>query len=272
MADSNDPRARRWLPLLLLALGWLSLPTSPVLATLLPGEGDLSEPQRRVLEAWTSARTPGEAHDHLLRRVGEWDLTTRTWSEGSVEPQVSRATARRRMVLGGRYLEERVEAEVLDAPFQGFGVTGYDNVTRRWWSTWIDTMSTAPVHTVSRPTPAAEAGEGSRGAAGELAAGGGEAVLPTQPETLELETELIVMTGSYVDPLSGESREVRTVTRVLDEDREIFEWWEVRPDGSERKTMEIVYQRRRGEDEPPEDSESPAGADSRADHGDPGFR
>lgn len=340
MADSNDPRARRWLPLLLLALGWLSLPPSPLLATLLQGEeaargeaarraatqeeprqkepgpkdatdddgsgdaesrsgdpsteagepgkrisepdgpameaplparrsgeAELSEVQRRVLEAWTSARTPGEAHEHLARRAGVWDLTTRTWSEETVEPVVTRATAHRRMILGGRYLEERVEAEVLDAPFEGFGVTGYDNVRGRWWSTWMDTMSTAPVHTVSRGSAGGdevEEGPGPREADSEAGTVSeiGEPLVPRQPDPAELETEVIVMAGSYVDPLSGEVREVRTVTRVLDEDREVFEWWELRPDGSEMKTMEILYQRREAEDQAPDRAPDGAGEPS----------
>ena len=200
-------------------------------------EGDLTEHHRRVLKAWTSARTPGPAHEHLARRAGVWDLTTRTWSEETVEPTVTRSTARRRMTLGGRILEERVAAELLDAPFEGFGVTGYDNVRQRWWSSWMDTMSTAPVHTVS---PGSDQGE---------AVGAGPS--QTGPDSRKLETEAIVMIGSYVDPLSGEVREVRTVTRVLDEDREVFEWWELRPDGSEMKTMETLYRRRAAEDDAP---------------------
>lgn len=169
-----------------------------------------AQPSRNeVLEAWTDAWTPGEAHARLAAREGVWKLTTRTWGDPSEEPVVTETTAVRQMILGGRCLQERVMGEVQGFPFESLGHLGYDNVTGRWWSTWMDTLSTAVVVT-----------SGTR-----------------DPRSRE-----IVLTGEYADPLTGKPRKVRSVHRWLNLDTERFEWWETR-DGVEVKTMEILYQR-----------------------------
>jgi hypothetical protein len=162
-----------------------------------------------VLDAWTRAWTPGEAHRRLASRAGFWKLTTRTWSDPSEEPVVTETTAVREMVLSGHCLQEKVLGEVQGLQFQSLGYLGYDNVTRRWWSLWMDTLSTAPVFTTGTDDP---------------------------------DATVLALTGEYADPLTGRSRPVRTVIRFVDYDTERFEWYEIR-DGQEVKTMDILYQR-----------------------------
>ena len=162
-----------------------------------------------VLDAWTHAWTPGKAHTRLAARAGFWKLTTRTWGDPSEEPVVTETMAVRKSVLGGRALQEEVVGEVQGLDFQSLGYLGYDNVTRRWWSLWMDTLSTAPVFTAGTADPNAT---------------------------------VVVLTGEYADPLTGKSRSVRTVIRFVDYDTERFEWWETRA-GREVKTMDVLYQR-----------------------------
>jgi len=59
------------------------------------------------------------------------------FGEPGTEPEVSTGTASRRMILGGRYLEETVHAMMMGEHFEGLGLTGYDNVTGSWWGTWV---------------------------------------------------------------------------------------------------------------------------------------
>lgn len=172
-------------------------------------EPDLTPAEERMVRAWQAGWTPGEAHDFLASRAGEWSLVTRTWAQPGAEPMITESTATRRMILGGRVLEEVVTGEILGLGFEGRGFLGFDNLTGRWWSTWMDTMSTAPVTTVG------------------------------SPDTL---TGDLVLRGDYVDPLSGERRKVRTVLRFSTPDREVFQWWEQRGP-KEVLTMEIRYER-----------------------------
>lgn len=205
--------------------GSLTLVFLVVLLAGLPGEAfgaqepppassvDSAEPEQAdrdaLLDAWTDAWTPGEAHARLAGRAGVWKLTTRTWGDPAEEPVVTETTAVREMILGGRVLQERVLGEVQGISFESLGQLGYDNVTGRWWSTWMDTFSTAVVVTTGTWDPRARE---------------------------------LVLTGEYADPLTGTAREVRTVLRWIDSNTERFEWWETR-DGEEVKTMEILYQR-----------------------------
>lgn len=174
-----------------------------------PQEDAASRESPALLDVWTRAWTPGRAHSRLASRAGFWKLTTRTWGDLSEEPVVTETTAVREMVLGGRVLQEEVVGEVQGLELQSLGYLGYDNVTHRWWSLWMDTLSTAPVFTTGTEDPGAT---------------------------------VLVLSGEYADPLSGRMRPVRTVVRFVDYDTERFEWWETR-DGEEVKTMDILYQR-----------------------------
>ena len=51
-------------------------------------------------------------------------------------------TATRTMMLDGRVLVEEVNSSMMGTPFTGHAMTGYDNVSGKYWSTWNDNMST----------------------------------------------------------------------------------------------------------------------------------
>ena len=51
-------------------------------------------------------------------------------------------TATRSMALDGRVLVEQFSGTMMGSPFTGHGMTGYDNVSNKYWSTWNDSMST----------------------------------------------------------------------------------------------------------------------------------
>jgi len=142
--------------------------------------------------------------------AGEFTLTLKSFNEPGAEPEVSTGTASRRMILGGRYLEETVNASVAGQPFEGRGLTGYDNVTHSWWGSWIDTMSTGLMIT--------------SGAWDEEAGVG----------TFE---------GEYNDPVTGELQSSRSVIRRLPNGDEVMEMYMTTAVG-EVKALEILYQRK----------------------------
>jgi hypothetical protein len=169
-----------------------------------------SADQKAIMEAYQRAATPGPQHAILAAMAGEFTLTLKSFNEPGAEPEVSTGTATRKMILGGRYLEETVHASVAGQPFEGRGLTGYDNVTRTWWGAWIDSMSTGIMTT--------------SGAWDEEAGVG----------TFE---------GEYNDPVSGELQSSRSVIRRLPNGDELMEMYMTTAFG-EVKAMEILYQRR----------------------------
>jgi len=166
--------------------------------------------QQAIMEAYQRAATPGPQHANLAAMAGEFTLTLKSFNEPGAEPEVSTGTATRKMVLGGRYLEETVQASVMGQPFEGRGLTGYDNVTRTWWGAWIDSMSTGIM--ITSGSWDEEAGVGS-------------------------------FEGEYNDPVTGELQSSRSVIRRLPNGDELMEMYMTTAFG-EAKAMEILYQRR----------------------------
>lgn len=169
-----------------------------------------SDDQQAIMEAYQRAATPGPQHAVLAKMAGEFTLTLKMFNEPGAEPEVSTGTSSRRMILGGRYLEETVHSSVMGQPFEGRGLTGYDNVTRSWWGSWIDTMSTAIMIT------------------------GG---------AWDEETGVGTFEGEFNDPVTGELQSSRSVIRRLPNGDELMEMYMTTAVG-EAKSMEILYQRR----------------------------
>lgn len=187
------------------ALALFLLLLSP-LAAVAQDQGGGPEEQA-MMAAMMAAMTPGAPHHELATRAGEWKLTSTFWMDPSQPPMVTPGTAHREPMLGGRVLVEKVSASMMGMPFEGYGMTGYDNTTGKYWTTWNDNMSTGLVH-----------GIGTRGADGK-----------------------VTYDASMVDPMSKQTIKVRMVITET-ADTEVMEWWETR-DGKELKTMEVKLER-----------------------------
>jgi hypothetical protein len=169
-----------------------------------------SAEQQAMMEAYQRAATPGTQHASLAKMAGDFTLTVKSYMGPGAEPEVSAATATRRLILGGRYLEEVVKGTMMGQPFEGRGISGYDNVSGEWWGTWIDTMSTGIM--ISRGEWDDAAGVGS-------------------------------FTGEFNDAVTGKVQTSRMTSRRLPNGDEVMEMYMPTPDG-EVKAMEILYKRR----------------------------
>jgi len=168
---------------------------------------EMSPEEQAMMQAWMAAGTPGEQHAELAKHAGDYSLTVKSWMDPAAEPEVSQGSAHSEMVLGGRVLHETVEGDMMGMPFNGIGYTGYNNTTGKYWSVWMDSMSTA------------------------LGVGEG---------TWDAEAGGLAMTMEYVDPMTKTTKTARTLSRHRDDGTMVFEWFEDR-EGTEVKTMEIVY-------------------------------
>lgn len=156
-----------------------------------------------------AAAKPGENHAFLSRMEGEWTFTNTMWMAPGQPPMKSEGTSSKKMIFGGRYLEENTSGEMMGMGFDGRGVTGYDNTAEGFAGTWIDSMSTM-IATVK----------------GERAG------------------DTLTMRGEYLDPMSMQTLQVRYVTRVVSDDEHVFEYYMTMPGAPEAKSMEIVYTRK----------------------------
>lgn len=176
-----------------------------------PGEMDMA--------AIMEMSKPGPNHKLLARNVGHWTYIMKLWADPEAKgpPSESTGTSVTRELMGGRYfISEHTGKMEMPGPdgkpapfqFQGTAIDGYDNVKKKFVSTWIDNMST--LITMS---------EGDYDAA---------------TKTFTHRSEFEAMPGSKT--------KMRQVIKIVDDDNVLIEFFEVRG-GKEVRTMEIKSRR-----------------------------
>jgi len=170
--------------------------------------------QEEMMKRWQEATTPGEAHKKLEAMVGTWDAEVKIWMNGpSGEPTVSKGTSENKFVLGGRYIEQDFTSEMMNQPFSGVGYTGYDNFNKKYVGFWIDNMSTA---------------------------------MSTMDGNADKSGKTFTMWGKMDEPMTGEKgKKVKYVTTVIDNDKHVFQVYDVTTYGDKKPTMQITYTRRK---------------------------
>jgi hypothetical protein len=160
-----------------------------------------------------------ENHKLLSSLDGNWNFTIKMWMnpDPNAKPQESKGTGTRKTVMGGRYVMMDVtgkmqmpgeDGKMKDMQFKGMGLEGYDNVKKKFVSSWIDNMGTG-----------IQFAEGSYD--------------PT--------TKSLTYT-SEIEPMPGMKSQVREVIKIADNNHMMLEWYE-NHGGTEKKTMEINYTR-----------------------------
>ncbi|OGP14312.1 MAG: hypothetical protein A2052_09510 [Deltaproteobacteria bacterium GWA2_54_12] len=162
------------------------------------------------MEVYKKLGTPGEAHKLLSRMAGTWNTLTRSWMEPGKPPEESAGVCEQRMVLGGHYLQQECTGEMMGTQFTGIGFTGYDNHTRKFVSTWMDSTSTA-IWYFEGP--------------------------------IEADGKSFTQKSRYDDPVRG-PMEWRSVCRLQDDNTMSFEMYGTVLGGQEEKMMEMKYTRK----------------------------
>lgn len=194
---------RTWLAVL---AGALAAATAPAAAQ--APDQKMTPEQQKAMEAWQKSMTPGAPHQHLAASAGKWKYTMTDHMTPGAQPQAG--TSENRMILGGRFLQQEAHGTFMGMPFDGMGLTGYDNAAGEFQSIWVDNMGTGLMYLTGKSDPAGKS---------------------------------TTMTGMMTNPETGKPMKVRTVLRVESDDRHVFEMYGPGPDGKEMKIMDIVYER-----------------------------
>ncbi len=104
--------------------------------------GEMSPEQEAMMKAWMEYATPGMEHAELAKKVGEWSLDLKMWHELGGEVEISKATSTIKPIMDGHYFLETVKSEYMGMPFEGRALFGFDNLTKKYFTIWIDNMST----------------------------------------------------------------------------------------------------------------------------------
>jgi len=203
----------------------------------LPNDEPKATPQTAVTEPMTAPSTqPSEAdmmkqmmelsklnenHKLLGTLAGSWTNVVKMWMnpDPSAPPTQSSGTAVRKPLMGGRYFQADFtgkfpmpgpDGKAKEMDFKGMSLEGYDNVKKKFFATWIDSMGTGLMYMEGSYDPTEKA---------------------------------FTFTGEE-EMMPGMKMKVREVLKVVDANHHTLEWFEDRG-GKEVKTMEINYTRKK---------------------------
>lgn len=88
---------------------------------------------------------PAEGHKILKKDLGTWDAEVKMWM-GPGEPMTSKAVEVNRM-LGEFWIVSEFKGDFGGMPFEGRGMTGYDEASNTYNGVWIDSMTPHTTHT-----------------------------------------------------------------------------------------------------------------------------
>jgi hypothetical protein len=165
--------------------------------------------QQAMMKAYMDAATPGAPHKAMQNLVGTWNTTIKMYDNPGA-PTETKGKSTYTSLMDGRYLQEHAEGNFNGMPFHGYGTYGYDNVSKQYVSSWIDSMGTG----IMKST-------------GTSADGG---------TTINWE-------GTSSDPVSGKELTFHSTMKMVNKDQYHFEMMGPGPDGKEMKMMEIEYTR-----------------------------
>jgi len=164
-----------------------------------------------MMDVYKKLGTPGAPHKVLASMVGSWNTKIRSWMEPNKPPMESTGTCEQKMLLGGRFLQQEFTGDMMGSAFNGIGITGYDNHTKKYVSTWIDSMGTA---------------------------------LLVFEGTASADGKTITQESSYDDPVKGPTA-WRSVTKIVDDNTLEYEMYLTPKGGKEEKMMEMTVSRKR---------------------------
>ncbi len=172
-----------------------------------PASGD----DKAMMEAWAKYATPGDAHKKMAGNEGSWTAKVSQWMAPGAPASESMATAEFKMILGGRYLTQSFSGSMMGQPFNGFGVSGYDNAKKTTQTVWMDTFGTGML----------------------VMTGGWDA------------DGSLTETGNMDDFMTGKPTPMKGRMSMIDGDHMRYEMWMGGPDGKMFKDLEIVYTRKK---------------------------
>ena len=185
----------------------LSVVVSSSLALAKDKKAEKQMDPQAMMEVYKKLATPGEPHKLFASLAGTWETKTKEWMEPGKPPTESTGSAEMKMLLDGRFLYQEFNGNMMGQPFSGVGIDGYDNLRKRYVSTWIDTIGTGIFQM-----------EGMASADGKT----------------------ITLKGQHAE-LGGGQMTHRAVWKIVDSNTQTFDMYGTHHGGKEMKMMEITY-------------------------------
>jgi hypothetical protein len=172
------------------------------------------EAMKKMMEMQKKLASPGEHHKAMERFVGTWDVEIRIFAMPGEAPMVTKATAEYAWLMPGLWLSQRVKGTMMGEPYEGFGIDGFDNYKKNYVSCYVQSNTSAMVHTQ------------------------GIVVDPAGKVQVSYGTIDEWMTGEHDKP-------IKTVTRIVDADHHVVEIHDLGIGESGAAVITFSYARRK---------------------------
>ena len=159
--------------------------------------------------AWQNYMTPGPVHEMMAKSAGQWNSELTLWTDSAQPPQTYDVSCTMEMFMGGRYLKCSSKGTMMNMPFEGMMLLGYDNAKKEFTSVWYDNFGTGT--TVAKGT-------------------------------YNNEDSTLTLTGTMIDPGTGNDIKYREIMKFIDNDNRMMTMY-VMQDNKEFKNMEQVFTR-----------------------------
>jgi len=173
------------------------------------------------MRKWMATIRPGKQHKLLEAFIGSWDTTTKMWWGGPGSPPVvTQGRSDVKWVLGKRFIMEEHHGKMVmpdetgamkKVPYEGIGMTGYNNGRNVFESSWTSNLGTEMLTMRGGVDPSGK-------------------VFRSFGQMDELMIGVIGRTVKYVN-------------RIVNEDKHVFEIIDLHA-GDDYKVVEITYVRR----------------------------
>ncbi len=163
-----------------------------------------------MMEVYAKLAQPGEPHKLFASLAGSWTTKTKEWMEPGKPPTESTGSAEMKMLLGGRFLYQEYNGQMMGQPFSGIGIDAYDNLRKKYVTAWMDTMGTG---------------------------------IFMMEGTASADGKTISLKGQHAQPGGGHMTH-RAIWKIVDSNTQTFDMYGAHHGGKEMKMLEITYTRK----------------------------
>jgi hypothetical protein len=167
------------------------------------GMPEMTPEQMKEMEAYMKAATPGKEHELLKKMAGSWTYAMKHRHDANSPWEEMSGTIERKLLMGGRFLQEEVKGPAFmpdSPPFEGMGLSGYDNVQKKYWGTWMDNWGTGIMQMVG---------------------------------TADATGKVITFSAEYWDPITGKPKKQKHVSTIKDDKTHQLQMYDTDKDGKE---------------------------------------
>ena len=166
--------------------------------------------KQAMMDTYKKLAIPGEPHKQLASLAGSWTTKTKEWMDPSKPPMESTGTCEEKVLLDGRFLQQECTGDMMGQPFTSIGVTGYDNFTKKYVTTWMSSMGTG---------------------------------IFVMEGTGSADGKTITLHGSHKDPMGGDMKH-HALWKFVDANTQTFEMYGAHGNDKDMKMMEITSTRK----------------------------